>query len=323
MAGSVLLAVGAVTPALPTAEPALEDEGPSEDFAPDLPETPSTDQPQPSDAGQADLLQLMLEEWSGLTAAVHHPDPAAPEQQGPDGAPGEKARSPQIASADLPEAPLLAAMAGEAPRPERSAGEADATAPKRPLLPGHEDDPGAPLLRIELSLPDAAAAIARDPGPVEPAHGLVAQLQDRIMMPAEARPVRHEALSIARQIAEAMVTARDDMIEIALAPEELGRIRMVLTGTEHSPHVTVWAERPEVLDQLRRNATILQECLADAGMGEASVDFRDDRRSGSGDAWAPQENAFDAARPETAGRVEIEALSWSPMVIPTRLDIRI
>lgn len=142
--------------------------------------------------------------------------------------------------------------------------------------------------------------------------------------PAEVRPPRAAVppVPVARQIAEAVVTARDDVVEIALAPEELGRIRMVMSGPEHSPHVVVWVERPEVLDQMRRNAAFLQECLSDAGMAGASFEFQGDRHPGPRDDW-PAPLHSDAPGLETFDQMQAIPMAWTPMVIPARLDIRI
>lgn len=158
---------------------------------------------------------------------------------------------------------------------------------------------------------DSAAVLAPAPAP-----------QAEAAFAAELRQVRPTVPAIVRQVAEAVVTARDDVIEIALAPEELGKIRMVMSTSEHNPHVTIWVERPEVLDQLRRNATILQECLGDAGMADASFEFQGDTRSGSGGERSAR---MPADRPgfEVTEHVQVIPLTWTPMAIPARLDIRI
>ena len=126
--------------------------------------------------------------------------------------------------------------------------------------------------------------------------------------------------AISQQIAEAVVTAREDRIEVVLAPEELGRIRMVMSGPEHNPHVLIWAERPEVLDQLRRNASFLQECFGDAGMAGASFEFQGDGSDGSGGRQSLPDGiqqGFDMAESISV------PLAWAPLVVPARLDIRI
>ena len=95
---------------------------------------------------------------------------------------------------------------------------------------------------------------------------------------------------------------------------------MVMSGPEHNPQVLIWAERPEVLDQLRRNASFLQECFGDAGMAGASFEFQGDGSGGSGGRQSlpdALQQGFDM--PESVS----VPLAWTPLVIPARLDIRI
>ena len=89
------------------------------------------------------------------------------------------------------------------------------------------------------------------------------------------RLMQHNPAATIRQIADAVVRERGDQIEIALSPEELGRVRMTLSGREHAMHVVIWAERPEVMDMLRRNAAALIEQFTDVGVGDATLEFRD------------------------------------------------
>lgn len=77
-----------------------------------------------------------------------------------------------------------------------------------------------------------------------------------------------------RQISGALVTTRGGVTEIALAPEELGRLHLVLTGQDR-PHLVLWAERPETLDMLRRNVDLLTAELQEAGVEAGLLDFRD------------------------------------------------
>lgn len=166
-------------------------------------------------------------------------------------------------------------------------------------------------------------AVVIEPMPVDPAAGSIPSAARGETILAESRPVRTTTFPVARQIAEAVVTAKEDLIEIALAPEELGRIRIVMSGPDQAaPHVTVWVERPEVLDQLRRNAAVLHECLADAGMSDASFEFQgdtpSDSRSGHQAAPLAGRRAY-----ETMETVPSIPVAWTPMAIPARLDIRI
>lgn len=90
---------------------------------------------------------------------------------------------------------------------------------------------------------------------------------------------------ITRQLAEAVVHMRDDRVEIALSPEELGTVRMTLTRGESGGSLTVWVDRPEVLEMLRRNADLMLEDLKESGLQDMQLEFRagaDRDRDGQG-----------------------------------------
>lgn len=94
--------------------------------------------------------------------------------------------------------------------------------------------------------------------------------------------------SLLHQITDAVVTMRDEMVEIWLSPEELGRVRMVLTGQDRAPHLTIWAERPEILDQMRRDKDALLQQFSDEGLADATLNFRGgDRDHPDGEAESP------------------------------------
>ena len=135
---------------------------------------------------------------------------------------------------------------------------------------------------------------------------------------------RHDPGAAIRQIADAVVRQRDDRIEIALSPEELGRVRMTLSGRDHAPHVVIWAERPEVMDMLRRNATMLIEQFIDVGVEDATLEF-DHRGSGEQDRNPAGQNLPDFGDGPT-GLVMQTAIATSAgpwMSGLGRLDIRL
>lgn len=220
---------------------------------------------------------------------------------------------------------------------------------KAPADGGAEgEEPVLPESKVVLpesraALPESGARIAL-PAPFDPAPALLVPAGTDVpqidLLPADAPPLHAPAsrdvaaapldqpvpripvASVVRQITDAVVTAREDRIEVALAPEELGRIRMVMTGPDHSPHVLVWAERPEVLDQLRRNAALLQECFGDAGMADASFEFQGDGGTGSGGHPSfpdASRHGFDMSESVSVSL----PVAWTPMAISARLDIRI
>ncbi|MGZ3217919.1 flagellar hook-length control protein FliK [Paracoccus sp. T5] len=126
-------------------------------------------------------------------------------------------------------------------------------APSRALPEGLASlpDPTAtePRLQREMGAPERVASAAAGPAG-----------------PAEARPVLN-------QVTQAWVSATGDRTDIALSPEELGRLRLVFSGHDRS-QVTIWAERPETLDLVRRNADLLTQQLAEAGVPAGSLEFR-------------------------------------------------
>ncbi|WP_166461868.1 flagellar hook-length control protein FliK [Paracoccus alkanivorans] len=107
-------------------------------------------------------------------------------------------------------------------------------------------------------------------------------LQQGTVQPVEIRAPTLAAAPVLRQITDAVVTMRDEMVEIRLSPEELGRVRMVLTGHDRVPHLTIWAERPEVLEQMRRNADMLLQQFSKEGLSDAVLNFREGRRDQAG-----------------------------------------
>lgn len=64
-----------------------------------------------------------------------------------------------------------------------------------------------------------------------------------------------------------------EVTEIRLDPEELGRLRITLEGEGEAIRVRVEVERPETLDLLRRNGDRLAETLREAGYDQADMQF--------------------------------------------------
>lgn len=288
-------------PTLPTipdgVDSAPSDAGEEDAVAPD----PETADAVPPVGRRAEAEQPMAP--AGVRPQAEHSMPASPIA-------GSKSHSPaQPATSDAD----VAQAEPAAPRrmTDRETVAIDA-APVEPVrterTPAELRGPDPRTEAIDRLLADMPATAA--------AHG------DEGLPSSEPRTVRHAAVPVVRQIADAMVTARDGLVEIALAPEELGRLRMIVSGPEHNPHVAIWVDRPEVLDHLRRNAAILQECLGDAGLAEASLEFHSGTSSGSQDD-RPQADArirpvFDS--PEAFPSAPV---AWTPMTISARLDIRI
>ena len=86
---------------------------------------------------------------------------------------------------------------------------------------------------------------------------------------------------IARQLTEVMPSAASRPVEIALSPEELGRVRMGITTDEGKITISILAERPETLDLMRRHIDQLGQSFR--SLGYEQVSFLFGQGTGNGD----------------------------------------
>lgn len=86
-----------------------------------------------------------------------------------------------------------------------------------------------------------------------------------------ARP--EAARLVGAQMAEAIVIAQNNKVEIALNPEELGRVRMVMSTSETGISIAITAERPETLDMMRRHIDQLAAEFRNLGYKDINFDF--------------------------------------------------
>ena len=134
------------------------------------------------------------------------------------------------------------------------------------------------------------------PARAEPSGGLrgaseAAALQRSDM--ADTTRTTQTARAIASQISAGALRGGERPVEIALSPEELGRVRLSLAGTgEAGISVTVQAERSDTLELMRRHAGELEEAFRALGYDMVTFDFgaRDDG-SGRRDRPADARNA--------------------------------
>lgn len=101
------------------------------------------------------------------------------------------------------------------------------------------------------------------------------------------------AHGVRNQVIEAILSFHGDRTEIALSPEELGSLRLVITKSDAGPTLTVWVERPEVLEMLRRSSDALIADLQEAGLDGSALEFRDgsDWAGAGGDRASSDDNA--------------------------------
>lgn len=195
------------------------------------------------------------------------------------------------------------------PTSSDDATEASATPIATPILTGNTvsisiKDDGT---TVDVPLPDA---------------GWQADIPTRHETPAPIATIRTpeaRASAITRQIAQAAITLREGEIELVLAPEELGRLRLRVKQTEGSATVTVWFERPEVLEAARRHLDLLIRDLQDSGFESPSLDLHDQSAWSDPDDGGSEDNTSMEAVPSPAN-------DESPRHLPLSdrpLDIRV
>ncbi|WP_281981055.1 flagellar hook-length control protein FliK [Thalassorhabdomicrobium marinisediminis] len=113
---------------------------------------------------------------------------------------------------------------------------------------------------------------------------------------------------VATQLASAMPTAAGGTTEIALNPEELGRVRMTLTTGEQGLTMTIVTERPETADLMRRNLDQLIQEFRDMGHASLTFSFGD---TSAGGGTSDSEN-------HSSHRPHIAAADDTPAHIPSR-----
>ncbi|CUK11972.1 Flagellar hook-length control protein FliK [Ruegeria denitrificans] len=119
------------------------------------------------------------------------------------------------------------------------------------------------------------------------------------------------ARAVASQMAT-VVSARGQpgTIEVALNPEELGRVSIVLNGREDGLHMTITAERPETLDMMRRHLSVLETEFQNFGLGDLSFDLGTSADEQHHDPDTDEGTRFADTRPEpvTESRATISKL---------------
>ena len=129
---------------------------------------------------------------------------------------------------------------------------------------------------VQASVPDYpavadrpdAAALAADPGAVSASgHMLVGPAMSGSAVAASV------AASVAQQMIAQIALEPEGIIDVALNPEELGRLRFELHQHGDQVRVHLVAERPDTLDLLRRHADELLAELRQAGFGGAELSF--------------------------------------------------
>lgn len=250
----------------------------------------------------------------GLAAA---PVPQRHEQRWPAGLPRAASFLPAASGeSGEPPAGLLSPEIGQI-------GAANPTAPPQAeaAMGNPSPSPAAP----GLPMPDVAAEIGQPTSESRSdlaAPPLAAEMRDQPLRVAEAPALyRPAAAEPHRQIADAIVRARDGQIELILNPVELGRVT-VLMGAEGNPgHLALFVERPETLELIRRHGDQLLRELRDGGMPDPSLDLlQQDSRDHPGDRGPRRGSDRDSRQDRPADPVREPA---ARAISLSRLDIRL
>ena len=135
--------------------------------------------------------------------------------------------------------------------------------------------------------------------------------------------------SIVRQIIDAgyTLTRSGGSVEIALSPEELGRVRMAVSPVESGGIVHISVERPETLELVQRNLDLLRRDLKDAGWANVSISLAEGSQQGFSDQ---QETRMSDSNPASAqGAPDQNTAPEAEYAIPTPpgdrsgLDLRV
>lgn len=98
--------------------------------------------------------------------------------------------------------------------------------------------------------------------------------------PASAEGAPDLARQIAQRIGEAFRHLEKGAVEVALAPEELGHVRLVFRHHDSAaPTILLQADRPETLDLMRRHVDLLAQDMRDLGYGDVTFLFQEHGQS--------------------------------------------
>lgn len=262
------------------------------------------------------------------------------------------AQNPQVKRADRPQPepqqqvaslPLAAKPATEIPEQVRKVQNPHLAAPEEAALPPREDRgrsapaPAVPAAAAVVAAPTQPPAVALAQSAAQPQGegndksrkvveaeqiptGLHAERQ--ISAPAtqtSATPAAtpETARQAATQIALAVTNSNGKSTEIALNPEELGRVKLSLSAGDSMITVSVLAERPETQDLLRRHIDILAQEFRQ--LGYTSISFSFGEQKGQAQPDGAHDNL--PIEPELQETTPITQGPTAPAV--TGLDLRV
>lgn len=130
---------------------------------------------------------------------------------------------------------------------------------------------------------------------------------------------------VAQQMAEAFASKGERNVDVALNPEELGKVRMRVTTTDMGITMVIQAERPETSDLMRLDINELAEEFRSMGFQDISFEFSsgDSGESGSEQALTGEGGSSGVLTEDSGdglGEITAEA---TPRLGQTGLDMRV
>ncbi len=152
--------------------------------------------------------------------------------------------------------------------------------------------------------------ISRSDALVAPTANQLQQLHHRIEAP----------MHVARQMADALQSMPNRPVEIALNPEELGRVRLAMSASDAGLTVTILTERPETMDLMRRHIASLETAFQEIGYDNVNFSF-----AGGSDPQNDTDTAEDTTPrpmpdPEDLAQDDMVSLTLGPV---SGLDLRL
>jgi len=233
------------------------------------------------DPAQAETPALGID-GADLARGVTAPGAAS---QSPDAAQEAAAGSslpPTMVTANRQDAPHRTSPIARNDTPPATFGaSAEFAGPTRP------DDGPATALAFSPRPPPAADPLAPT-GAVVPALAQILTTPLATSVITSAPSFTPHAKPLAATLIEHARNGGTESVELALAPDELGRLRMSMQAEGDVMRVLLSAERPETIDLLRRHADHLAQEFRQAGFSGATLSFG---QWGAGGAAHPQAQA--------------------------------
>ncbi|MDP3960970.1 MAG: flagellar hook-length control protein FliK [Pseudorhodobacter sp.] len=246
---------------------------------------PAADQPGPvaaalsvgGDPAPAETPALVID-GAGLARGVAAPGAAS---KSPDAAPGSSLAPPMVTANQQKDTDQTAPTARNDTAPARIGAKPEFSGPPRP-----DEGPATDLAFSPT--PSPATDPSASAGEAVPALAQILATPIAPSTTASALPFTPHSKPLAATLIEHARNGGTESVELSLAPEELGRLRMSLQPEGDGMRVLLSAERPETIDLMRRHADQLAQEFRQAGFSGATLSFG---QWGAGGTAHPQAQA--------------------------------